>query len=400
MASRDYSNRYKEKLNMRIAFSTNLPSHFHTRTFETIAEHYDTDFFFFSDGNESWIENKNEQRVGRYRGNYVKGIRITSRVRINTDLVTRLFKGHYDVFIQSINGRFELAATFIIARVLKKPFILWTNLWFHPQTLFHKITFPITRYIYRHADAIVAYGYHVKDYLIPLGVDERKISYSWNVTDNSLFNRPISESEKDVLKKRFNLQGRHILLFVGRLSEEKGLEYLLDGIRNLPRELKVSLLLVGKGESKSNLMRMVKKHSMDYVYFVDYVPNKELVPFYALADIFVLPPITTKTLKEVWGIVLNEAMNQGCPVIATTAVGAAMGGLVQQGKNGLIVPERDSQALANAIIEIFSNGEKLQRMKEYTREEIKKWDENKSFKGFDSAIKYVHAKTDSPKAII
>jgi glycosyltransferase involved in cell wall biosynthesis len=382
---------------MKIAFITNLPSHFHTRTFETIAEHYDTDFFFFSDGNESWIENKNEQRIGNYRGYYVKGIRITSRVRINTNLVMRLLKGHYDVFIQSINGRFELTATYIIARLLRKPFILWTNLWFHPQTMFHRITFPITRFIYRHTDAIVVYGYHVKDYLIDLGVEEQKISYSWNVTDNSLFNKPISESEREMLRRRFNLHGRHVLLFVGRFVQEKGLQYLLKAFKQLPQDLRVSLLLIGRGEDEKILKKIIETQQLQNVFIIDYVPNEKLIEYYAIADIFILPSITTDTFKEPWGIVLNEAMNQGCPVIATNAVGAAVGGLVQHGKNGLIVPERDSQALTNAIIEILSNREKLQHMREFTREEIKKWDEIKSFAGFDSAIKYVQSKNDSKK---
>jgi glycosyltransferase involved in cell wall biosynthesis len=374
---------------MRIAFITNLPSHFHTRTFETIAEHYDTDFFFFSDGNEKWVENQNEQKFGNYSGSYVKGIRITSRVRINTDLVARLLKGHYDVFIQSITGRFELLATYLIARLLKKPFILWTNLWFHPQTLFHKLTFPLTRFIYMHADALVVYGYHVKDYLVKLGVDERKISYCWNVTDNSLYNKEVSETALASLKNCFDLNGRNILLFVGRLSEEKGLEYLLDAIRIISNRQKVTLLIVGKGERDLYLRDIVKEYDLKNVHFIGYIPNKDLVQYYAVADALVLPSITTKTLKEVWGIVLNEAMNQGCPVIATNAVGAAMGGLVQQGKNGFVVAERDSQALAGAIIEMFSNQEKLQQMKEFTREEIKQWDENKSFQGFENAIKYV-----------
>ena len=376
-------------MNLKIAFITNLPSHFHTRTFETIAEHYDTDFFFFSQGNENWIEKQNEQKFGNYRGTVVHGIQITSRLRINTDLVKRLLQGQYDVFIQSITGRFELLATFLISRIMRKPFILWTNLWFHPQTMFHTLTFPLTRFIYRHADALVVYGYHVKDYLVKLGVDEMKISYCWNVTDNSLYNRRVSENELAVLKKYYHLQDRYVLLFVGRLSEEKGLEYLLEAIRIIKKDLNVSLLIVGTGEREQHLKQLVREYGLEGVSFIGYIPNKELIQYYALADVFVLPSITTKTLKEVWGIVLNEAMNQGCPVIATNAVGAAVGGLVQHGKNGLIVPERDSQSLANAIITIFSDKKKLQSMKEFTREEIKKWDEIKSFKGFENAIQFV-----------
>jgi glycosyltransferase involved in cell wall biosynthesis len=375
-------------MNLRIAFITNLPSHFHTRTFETIAEHYDTDFFFFSDGNEGWIEKKNERVFGNYKGQYVKGIRITSRVRINTDLVTRLFKGHYDVFIQSINGRFELAATYIIARLLKKPFILWTNLWFHPQTMFHRITFPITRFIYRHADAIVAYGYHVKNYLVPLGVDERKISYSWNVTDNSLFNRSIDEAELEPLRKQYSLNGRKVLLFVGRLSEEKGLQYLIEALRDIPEEMKVSTLIIGEGPMGAKLRTLTQEYSLQHIHFIDYVANEKLVPYYALADIFILPSITTKTLKEVWGIVLNEAMNQGCPVIASNAVGAAVGGLVVEEKNGFVFPERDSAALASILRKLLSDDKKLNEMKNFTREYIKGWDHHKSFRGFQDAISY------------
>jgi len=374
---------------VKIAFITNLPSHFHTRLFETIAEHYDTDFLFFSDRSESWVEKRNEFRFGKYKGDYVQGTRVSSRLRVNTALVRRLVRGKYDVIIQSINGRFELPASFLTAKTLNKPFILWTNLWFHPQTLFHRFSFPITKYIYRHADAIIAYGYHVRDYLTRLGVDEKKIFYSWNVTDNDLFNKSISAEVLESLRSRYCLHGRRPILFVGRLSREKGLNYLLEAYEDLPVELNASLILVGEGEEKARLVDLVEMNQLNHVHFAGYVPNHELAPYYAVAEVLVLPSITTKTLKEVWGIVLNEAMNQGCPVIATTAVGAAMGGLVEEGKNGLIVPEKDSEALAGAITQILSDQRKSQEMKAYTKEVIKNWDHHKSFKGFQQAIEHV-----------
>ena len=83
--------------------------------------------------------------------------------------------------------------------------------------------------------------------------------------------------------------------------------------------------------------------------FVGYVSPEEALTYYATADLFVLPSITMPTGKEPWGLVINEAMNQGLPVIATEAVGAAAGGLVQAGVNGFIVPERDSEAIAQAM---------------------------------------------------
>ena len=70
---------------------------------------------------------------------------------------------------------------------------------------------------------------------------------------------------------------------------------------------------------------------------------------YAACDVLVVPSIRTRTFREPWGLVVNEAMNRGLPVIASDAVGAAAGGLVRDGVNGLVVPAGDSAALAAAI---------------------------------------------------
>ncbi len=374
---------------MKIAFVTNVPSHFHTKLFETIADNYPTDFYFFSDGREHWIEKRNDLQTGKYNGIFVPGIRLGDRFRLNIGLVKALWRGNYDLIVHSINGRFELLASFLLAKLLYKPFILWTNLWFHPNTAFHRFTFPLVKAIYRQSDAIVCYGYHVRDFLLQFGVNEGKIFYSWNIADNELFSRSVDPSDLIDLREKYQLANRRVILFVGRLSEEKGLSYLLEAYRRLSTELQVSLLLVGRGDQYDVLMKYVSDYSLQNVHFVDYVPNDKLAVYYAAAHVFVLPSVTLPTLKEVWGIVVNEAMNQGCPVIATDAVGAAVGGLVESGKNGMVVPERDSGALLRALHKILSDDVLREAMSGFTRENIKKWDYAKSFSGFREAIDYV-----------
>ncbi len=71
--------------------------------------------------------------------------------------------------------------------------------------------------------------------------------------------------------------------------------------------------------------------------------------FYAAADVLVVPSIPTRTFREPWGLVVNEAFNQQLPVIASDAVGAAAGGLVRDHENGLVVPAADPAALASAM---------------------------------------------------
>jgi glycosyltransferase involved in cell wall biosynthesis len=372
---------------VKVAIVANLPSHFKTKLFETISEHYDAHFFFFSDGGESWIEKKNKLEIGDYQGEWLRGFKI-GNTRITMGLFSKLFQGNYDVIIAGIVGRFALPATFVTAKILRRPLIICTNLWFHPKTFFHRMSFPVLKFIYRHSDAIVVYGYHVRDYLVSLGIDESKIFYSWNVIDNDMFNKPVPNKVLEDLRVACNVRDQKVILYVGRLSEEKGLKYLLEAYRAIPPKLNASLLIIGEGNQKRELSQYVRENRLGQVHFLDYVPNNQLPYYYALADVFVLPSVTTRTFKEPWGVVINEAMNQACPVIATDAVGAAVGGLVEEGKNGFVVPEKNSEALRDVITNMLSNRVRHLQMKEYAKRSIQDWNHLKSFHGFREAIDY------------
>ena len=88
---------------------------------------------------------------------------------------------------------------------------------------------------------------------------------------------------------------------------------------------------------------------LEDVLCLDPLPARELRALYAAADVLVLPSIPTAVFREPWGLVVNEAMNRGLAVIASDAVGAVAGGLVRDGETGVVVPARDSGALAAAI---------------------------------------------------
>ena len=85
------------------------------------------------------------------------------------------------------------------------------------------------------------------------------------------------------------------------------------------------------------------------------VGQDDLPAYLQASDILVLPSVATPRFLEPWGLVLNEAMAAGAAVVATTAVGAAAGGLVVDGETGLVVPERDPAALAIALDKLLSD---------------------------------------------
>ena len=85
--------------------------------------------------------------------------------------------------------------------------------------------------------------------------------------------------------------------------------------------------------------------------------QRELPALYAAADALVLPSIATATFREPWGLVANESMHQRTPVVASDAVGAVAGGLVRDGRNGLVFPAGDADALAVRLQTLARNPE-------------------------------------------
>ena len=107
--------------------------------------------------------------------------------------------------------------------------------------------------------------------------------------------------------------------------------------------LNAALVLVGGGPIRARAV------ATGAVYAEGPRSPAEVRNFYAGSDVVVLPSVPTRDFREPWGLVVNEAFNQGVPVIATDAVGAVAGGLVRHERTGLVVPAGDAGALAAAL---------------------------------------------------
>lgn len=374
---------------MKIAFVTNICAHYRVKTFETLARYHEVDYYFFSEGDEWYWQRQHGVRTGNFRHTYLPGFRI-GRTRITPTLPWKLWRGDYDVYIKCINGRFALPMTYLIARLKNKPFVLWTGIWMRLQTPFHRFAWPLSRYIYHHADAIVVYGEHVKQYLVSEGVPAERIFIAAHAVDNDVYHRTIAEEEQNALRQKLQIQPHQkVILYLGRLETIKGLPYLLEAFRLLAHNDAV-LVLAGHGSEREQLEQLAReKGILERVRFAGYVPVEQSILYYAIAWTLVLPSITLPYGKELWGLVVNEAFNQGVPVIATDAVGAAAGRLVEDGKTGLIVPERNSAALADALRRILDNPELRHSLSQHARSRIADWDNERMVQGFRQAVAYV-----------
>ncbi len=145
------------------------------------------------------------------------------------------------------------------------------------------------------------------------------------------------------------------LLCVAALHERKGVKYLLEAFPIILAKQPVTLKIIGKGSEEKSLKSQCKTLNIEeHVQFSGFVDSEILDQEYASCDVFVLPAIVDSNGDtEGQGIVLIEAMSYGKPIVAS-----AVGGIVdaiESGKTGILVPEKDPQSLAEAILTLLAN---------------------------------------------
>ena len=152
--------------------------------------------------------------------------------------------------------------------------------------------------------------------------------------------------------------GKLNILFVGRLEKRKGADYLLKAYQRVKRVFPNSrLIIVGPGTRlRSKYEKRVKQSGLEDVVFIGYTSYDELPRYYKTADVFCAPA----TGWESFGIILLEAMAVGKPVVASNIDGYAS--IVTHGAEGLLVPPKDDERLAQALITLLTDETLRQQM--------------------------------------
>lgn len=185
-------------------------------------------------------------------------------------------------------------------------------------------------------------------------VDGKKITLIPNFIDLSRFRKTI-RSKKKFLKKIGVDDSKKILLYVGRIHESKGIQYVMESIKGL----NLNFLIVGNDVGYlPTLKNLAKKRGIEKkVFYFQGVNDKMLSNFYAVSDFFVL-----FSEWEGFGITVIEAMASGLPVIVSDR--GALPFLVKNGQNGLIVKFRDMPGLKNSIKSLMEDDSLAERLSE------------------------------------
>jgi glycosyltransferase involved in cell wall biosynthesis len=242
----------------------------------------------------------------------------------------------------------------------------------------------------RVVDRFLAIGTANRDYYRSLGVPERKIVDVPYTVDNDRFIAAarLSDAERVAMRQKFGLPSdRPVVLFASKLIARKHPDDVVRAVARLRDEgVTASLLFVGAGEMESSLRSLVVEYNLSgFVSFGGFVNQAELPRVYGASDIFVLP-----AENEPWGLIVNEVMCAGLPVIVASEVGCVPD-LVHDGVNALVTQAGDVASLTAALRRLLTDDRERVAMGQKGLEMIRGWSYERCRLGILAAAKGGHA---------
>ena len=221
----------------------------------------------------------------------------------------------------------------------------------------------------RGSSGFIVPGKSAREYLKVFGVPERAIFTAPNAVDNDFFAEAAAAARRGdaALREKLGLPERYYL-FVGRMISGKGIFELLQAYGQLDPTVRerIGLMYVGEGAGREACEKQAAEIRSGRIGFRGFLHREELAVYYGLAECLVFP-----TFSDPWGLVVNEAMACGLPVIATSVAGCTSD-LVQDGANGRVVEAGDVGALSAAMREMATDEDLRISMGKRSRELIGK----------------------------
>lgn len=326
---------------MRVLFLTNYPSPYRVRFFDELGKRMDVTVLF-----ADRIQDKKHRNAGWYvpsQGSFqTVQLKKTFAVKSNSLCleVIKWLKQPFDHIVVCGYSNPTVILAMAYMRLKKIPFwmevdgglIRQDSRWKHA----------IKSLLVSRPDRWLSSGHYTTRYLVHYGAKEENVfEYPFTSLEEKDLQLAVpSPEEKTALRQELDIGEEHCLLAIGQFIHRKGFDILMKAAADLPKT--AGIYIVG-GEPTEEYLQLRQELGLDNVHFLGFQSKDTLVKYYKAADAFVLP-----TREDIWGLVIQEAMAYGLPVITTDRCVAGLE-LVEDGVNGYIVPVRDVPVLAQKM---------------------------------------------------
>lgn len=346
---------------MKILFVTNIPAPYKVIFLSELAKKVNLTVIYeresASDRDESW---KNRQNKKNFEEIYLRGKNIGNEASFSIEIIHFLKKKKYDYVI--MNGFSSPTAIIAITymKFFKIKYVIMCDGMLPGAT--NRLKVELKKFLISNASFCFGSNKITKNELEKYGAKEKNIFwYPFSSISDATF---LEEKTNLLIKDKTT---EKIVLYVGQFIHRKGLDILIEAFEKIieSNDERVKLLLIGGEVLPFQVPNSVK----NMIEIKGFKKKEELSEYYRMADVFVLP-----TREDIWGLVINEAMGFGVPVVTTDRCGAGLE-MVENKKNGFVVVTGDSESLAKSIKEVLNNSEEmklaaLETGKKYTIEKM------------------------------
>lgn len=354
----------------KVLFLTNFASPYRVHFFDELGKYLDVTVLYsdrvedITHRDKSWFE---EGKGGFHPVQLIKTFGIHDE-NLCLDVLPWLKKDWDAIVIGGYSSPTAILAMLYL-RLRKIPFYMEVDGGLIRQE--RKIKYLVKRTLVRLAPMWLSTGRFTTEYLVHYGAEEKNVTHYpfSSLYEENILPDIVPWEEKLALRKELEIREEKVVLAIGQFIHRKGFDVLLRAAASLDKT--VGIYIVG-GEATEEYRKMKEELGLSNVHFLGFQKKDVLAKFYKAADLFVLP-----TREDIWGLVINEAMAYGLPVITTNRCVAGLE-LVEDGVNGYIVPVEDEKALAEKISAVLASdlvamgAASLKKIRPYTLENMAK----------------------------
>lgn len=352
---------------MKILFISNIPTPYRNDFYNELGKIVELTVVYEAKTakNQGIRFNWNDEDIKNYTPYFLSDGDITEK-KVDRTIFSFLSREYDYIFVTNYAYYTEMAAI-IYLKAHRIPYIMEIDGGVIKKE--RKLKYILKRFLISGANMYFSPSRDTDQYLKYYGALPEKIRRHpfTSIRENQIQNQKLSQSTKQQIRKELGVSDDKMIVGVGQLIFRKGWDVLLS----VATSINAGIYILGDGELRTQYEEIIEDKGLINVHLVGFKSNEDTSKYYKAADVFVLP-----TRYDIWGLVVNEAMAYGLPVVTTNLCNAGLE-LIEDGINGYIIDPDDSESLLNSIAMALENSEQLginalNTIKKYTIENMAK----------------------------
>lgn len=361
---------------MKVLFTTDVPASYRVQFFNELGKCCELTVLFEKKAEE--IRTRSKGWIGEeyknFRAVFMNKIKLGKNGRyVIAPEIVNYVQESYDIIIVGVYSTLSAMLAIVFMQWKRIPYYIEVDGGIAKEGKGLKEKFK--KLLISQAKGYFSSGKMTDQYLETYGATKEKIMHYpfTSLSERNLLEKACDMEGAQEIRKECGIKEKYVIVSVGQFIYRKGFDVLIHATKNISKD--VGVYIIGGEPTKEYLDMRKDVGGNEKIHFIGFLGHEELSRFYKAADIFVLP-----TREDIWGLVVNEAMAYGLPVVTTNKCVAGIE-LVEDDINGYIVHAGDEEGLANAINRFFEKSydeqiimkqESLRKIREYTIENMSK----------------------------